>query len=84
MRAHAEIVRLRVTVHVQPNGDPEAEQTKSEKRAQAVRDWLVQFGIAPARLEARGFGGSKPLVPPDQRGAAKINDRIEFIILERK
>jgi len=84
LRAHTEIVRVRVTVHVQPTGDQEADQTRSEKRAQVVRDWLVQWGIAPARLEARGFGGSKPLMAPDQRGAAKINDRIEFIILERK
>jgi len=84
LRAHAEIVRLRVTVHVQPTNDQDADQAKSDKRAQAVRDWLIQFGIAPARLEARGFGGEKPLVSPDKRGAAKINDRIEFIILERK
>jgi outer membrane protein OmpA-like peptidoglycan-associated protein len=48
-----------------------------------VRDWLVQWGIAPARLETRGFGGNKPLVAPEQRGAAKLNERIEFIILER-
>jgi len=84
LRSHAEIVRLRVTVHVQPTNDQDADQAKSDKRAQAVRDWLIQFGIAPARLEARGFGGEKPLVSPDKRGAAKINDRIEFIILERK
>jgi len=49
-----------------------------------ILDWLVQWGIAPGRLDARGFGSAKPLVSPDQRGAAKINDRIEFIILERK
>jgi hypothetical protein len=84
LRAHIEIVRVRVTVHVQPSGDPDADQTRSEKRAQAVRDWLVQWGIAPGRLDARGFGSAKPLVPANQRGAAKINDRIEFIILERK
>ena len=60
------------------------DQAKSDKRAQAVRDWLVQWGIAPARLEVRGFGGTKPLVPPEQRGAGKINDRLELIILERK
>jgi OOP family OmpA-OmpF porin len=71
-------------VHVQPTDDEGADQAKSDKRAQAVRDWLVQWGIAPARLEARGFGGTKPLVPPEQRGAAKINDRLELIILERK
>jgi hypothetical protein len=84
LRAHPEIVRVRVTVHVQPTSDPDADQARTDKRAQAVRDWLVQWGVAPARLEVRGFGGSKPLVPPDQRGAAKLNERIEFIILERK
>ncbi|HEX2687177.1 MAG TPA: choice-of-anchor D domain-containing protein, partial [Kofleriaceae bacterium] len=84
LRAHPEIVRLRITMHVQPTADADADQAKSTKRAQALRDWLVQWGIAPSRLEVRGFGGEKPLVPPDQRGAARINDRLEFIILERK
>jgi hypothetical protein len=83
LRAHPEILRVRITVHVQPTGDPDADQARTDKRAQAARDWLVHWGIAPARLEARGFGGTKPLVPPDQRGAAKLNERIEFIILER-
>jgi uncharacterized protein (TIGR03382 family) len=84
LRAHPEILRVRITVHVQPTSDQDADQARTDKRAQAARDWLVQWGIAPARLEARGFGGTKPLVDPDQRGAAKLNDRIEFIILERK
>jgi hypothetical protein len=83
LRAHPEILRVRITVHVQPTSDPDADQDRTDKRAQAVRDWLVQWGVAPARLEARGFGGAKPLRPPDQRGAAKLNERIEFIILER-
>jgi large repetitive protein len=84
LRAHPEILRVRITVHVQPTSDQDADQARTDKRAQAARDWLVQWGVAPARLEARGFGGTKPLVDPDQRGAAKLNDRIEFIILERK
>jgi len=84
LRAHTEIVRVRITVHVQPTRDSDADQARSEVRARAVRDWLVQWGIAASRVEARGFGGSKPLVPPDRRGAAKVNDRLELIILERK
>jgi hypothetical protein len=84
LRAHPEIVRVRITVYVQPSNDAALDQTRSERRAQAVRDWLVQFGIASTRLEIRGFGGTKPLVAPDQRGAARINDRLELIILERK
>jgi outer membrane protein OmpA-like peptidoglycan-associated protein len=84
LRAHPELLRVRVTVHVHPTGDPDADQARSEKRAQVIRDWLIQFGIAQSRLELRGFGGTKPLVTADKRGAAKINDRVELIILERK
>jgi hypothetical protein len=84
LRAHPEIVRLRITVHVQPTNNSDADQARSDKRALAVRDWLVQWGIAATRLEPRGFGSAKPLVPAEKRGAAKINDRIELIILERK
>ena len=49
-----------------------------------MREWLVQWGVAPGRVEARGFGGTKPLVPPDRKGAAALNQRVELIILERK
>jgi len=84
MRAHAEIARLRLTVHVQPSKDPDKDMDLSQKRAQVLKDWLVQFGIDAKRLEPRGFGGSKPLVPPDQKGSGPINERVELIILERK
>ena len=84
LRAHTEIVRLRVTAYVQPTADYEKDQAQSDARAAAVRDWLVKWGIAAKRLEPRGFGGTKPLVPAAQKGAAAINDRVELIILERK
>lgn len=88
LRAHPEIIRVRVTCHVHPTGDDEAslqrDQDLSDKRALAVRDWLVQWGITQSRVDARGFGSAKPLAPKDQRGAALLNDRIELIILERK
>lgn len=84
LRAHAEIVRIKVVVHVQPTNDPEKDQERSDKRAQAVRDGLVQFGIAVNRISAIGLGGTKPLVPKNAKNAALLNDRIELIILERK
>ena len=84
MRAHTEIVRLRVTAHVHPSGNFEKDQEVSDKRAQAIRDWLVQYGIAPSRVESRGFGSTKLLAPEGQKGAADVNNRVELIILERK
>jgi large repetitive protein len=90
MRAHPEIVRMRVTVHVQPSAACindnrcDKDQELSDKRATAIRDWLVQWGVAEGRVEARGFGGTKTVVDPKQRGAALLNERVELIILERK
>jgi len=84
LRAHSEILRLRITVHVQPTKDPDKDQALSDTRAKLIRDWLVQWGIDTKRLEPRGFGGTKPLVPPDTKGSAQINERVELIILERK
>jgi outer membrane protein OmpA-like peptidoglycan-associated protein len=84
LRARGDIVRLRVGVHVQPTKNPERDQALSDKRGAAIRDWLFAHGIKDERIDPRGFGGSKPLVPPAQKGAAAINDRVELIILERK
>jgi len=84
LRAHTEIARLRVTVHVQPSANTDKDQETSDLRAKLIRDWLVAFGIDAKRVEARGFGGTKPLVSAEQKGAAAINDRVELIILERR
>ncbi len=84
LRAHKEIKRLRVTVHVQPTSNPTRDQEITDKRAQAVRDWLAQWGIDEKRIEPRGFGGTKPLVPADSKGAAAINERVELIVLVRE
>ena len=81
MRANREFKRIRVTVHVHPRGS--GDKDLSEKRAKAVREWLVQWGIEPERVEARGLGSTRPLVPKKQKGAAALNDRVEFIILEK-
>jgi outer membrane protein OmpA-like peptidoglycan-associated protein len=84
LRAHPEILRLRITVHVQPTRNAEADQKLSDERSIAIRDWLLGYGIDSKRLEPRGFGGRIPLVDPKTRGAKAINERVDLIILERK
>ncbi len=81
MRANRDFKRLRVTVHVHPRGG--GDQELSDRRAKVVRDWLVQWGIEPERIDARGMGSTRTLVPKTQKGAAAVNDRVEFIILEK-
>jgi outer membrane protein OmpA-like peptidoglycan-associated protein len=84
LRAHPEILRVRLTAHVQPGRSAAADQKLTETRAKTVRDWLVNYGIDALRLQASGLGGEKPLVPATTRGAQQINDRVELVILERK
>jgi len=81
LRANRDFARVRVTVHVHPRGSED--QALSDKRARAVREWLLRWGIEPERIEARGLGSTRPLVPKTQKGAAQLNDRVEFIILEK-
>lgn len=84
LRAHPEIVKLRISVHVQPTKKAKVDQQLSEKRANAVRDWLVKYGIDTARLELKGMGGTSPLVPAKQKGSKAINERVDLIIVEKK
>jgi outer membrane protein OmpA-like peptidoglycan-associated protein len=49
----------------------------SERRAQAVRDVLVQAGIT-SRIETKGFGESDPRVPGDTPQAHAANRRVEI------
>jgi outer membrane protein OmpA-like peptidoglycan-associated protein len=81
MRAERGVKRVRVTVHVHPRGA--GDDQLSEKRAEEIRKWLVQWGVEPERIEAKGIGSKRPLVAKSKRGADEINDRVEFIILER-
>jgi hypothetical protein len=82
LRAHPEIVRVRITAHVHKRGTREEDQALSVARGNAIKAWLVNWGIAAGRLDVRGFGSDKPLVKSG-RNAEVANDRIEFVIMEK-
>lgn len=52
-------------------------QALSDRRAAAVRTWLLGAGVDPSRLYAAGFGGTRPRAPPSGGGAKQASDRIE-------
>jgi outer membrane protein OmpA-like peptidoglycan-associated protein len=68
--------------HTDSTGTPEYNQTLSERRAEAVRDWLVQsMKIAPERIQTRGFGSSKLIVSGDKSIEEQApNRRVEIVI----
>ncbi len=53
----------------------------SQQRADAVRAYLINKGIAAGRLEAIGFGEARPKVSGKTKAARDANRRVEFIII---
>lgn len=64
--------------HTDSTGSDKINQTLSEQRAQAVKDYLVEKGIPSANLSASGFGSSKPIAPNDSRKGRQANRRVEI------
>jgi peptidoglycan-associated lipoprotein len=56
----------------------------SHRRAEAVRDFLVQAGISPTIMSTKGFGKSDPRVPGDSEQARAANRRVEIAIVDSK
>ena len=55
----------------------------SSARAISVLRYLMQAGVAPARLAAAGFGEFQPIDPNDSEAALRKNRRIELKLTER-
>ena len=68
--------------HTDSTGTPDYNQTLSERRAAAVRDWLVEnMQIAPERIQTKGFGSSRLIVPADKSIDEQApNRRVEIVI----
>ncbi len=55
----------------------------SQRRSESVRQWLINHGVAGSRLEARGFGPARPLVPNITPANRARNRRVQFEIKEQ-
>ena len=71
-------LRVRVDGHTDARGSDAYNQSLSERRAAAVRQFFIEEGIEPGRLESRGFGESQPAAPNDTAENLRLNRRVEF------
>ena len=86
LRAHANSP-VTIDGHTDGKGSDAYNQPLSEKRAQAVRDWLVKNGGASgATMTTKGWGKTKPIVPnthpdgSDDPDGRKKNRRVEITV----
>ena len=71
---------LEVAGHTDTDGDNAANQSLSERRAQAVVDDLVKAGLPSSRFTAVGYGSPQPLAANDTEDGKAQNRRIEFVV----
>jgi outer membrane protein OmpA-like peptidoglycan-associated protein/uncharacterized protein YidB (DUF937 family) len=62
------------------SGDAAANLALSQQRAEAVRSYLVQQGVNPNALVARGYGETRPVGSNDTEEGKFRNRRIEFTV----
>jgi len=55
-------------------------QTLSENRADSVRDYLVQEGVATNSVSAKGFGNTLPVASNDSSAGRQQNRRVELLV----
>jgi outer membrane protein OmpA-like peptidoglycan-associated protein len=79
LQAHPTL-ELRIEVHTDNAGSAAASQTLSEKRAAALKDYLVAtYHIPAARLATAGLGASKPIAPNTTPEGRQANSRVELV-----
>jgi OmpA-OmpF porin, OOP family len=71
---------IEIAGHTDADGDDASNKMLSEKRAQAVADYLVRAGLPADRFTAVGYGSTQPVAANDTDEGKAQNRRIEFLV----
>jgi OOP family OmpA-OmpF porin len=74
-------IKLEISGHTDNRGKADFNRDLSQKRAEAVRDYLISRGVPAERLAAVGYGMDKPIADNKTESGRAKNRRTEFRIL---
>jgi outer membrane protein OmpA-like peptidoglycan-associated protein len=75
-------LKIEIAGHTDNVGAETVNKPLSENRAKSVLNYLIERGVAPSRVIARGYGSAQPKVPNKDEKSRAMNRRVEFRILE--
>ncbi len=78
-----ELELIEIQGHTDNSGSVEVNMQLSQHRAEAVSQWLVDHGVDPGRLTAKGYGPTRPIAPNITAYHRARNRRVQFKILRR-
>ena len=73
-------VQVKLEGHCDERGSTEYNLALGQRRAQSVKDYLVQLGIDESRLPTISYGEEKPAVEGSNEAAWSQNRRVEFVL----
>src|SRR5229473_688540 len=71
---------IEIAGHTDADGEDGFNQMLSEKRAQAVVDYLVKAGLPASQFTATGYGSTQPVASNDTDEGKAQNRRIDFLV----
>ena len=80
MRANPDIGHLSIEGHTDNRGAVDMNEHLSQTRAESVMKYLSDHGISQERLDAHGYGPSRPIAPNETEVGRQKNRRVEFHI----
>ena len=78
--SHKNIAMVRIEGHTDSLGPEEDNLYLSQDRADAVRRYLVKRGVPKNKLQATGYGETRPLSSNDTAAGRTRNRRVEFFL----
>ncbi len=79
---HVGLGKVRIEGHTDDVGNDAANMKLSQRRADAVRRYLIAEGVPQTRIEAIGYGETKPIASNQTTKGRELNRRVMFTILD--
>jgi len=76
--------KVEVKGHSDNQGDPVYNQQLSEKRAENIKQHLIEKGVLKENISSKGYGDTEPIASNDIKEGRGKNRRVEFIITRLK
>ncbi|MFW5960472.1 MAG: OmpA family protein, partial [Chitinivibrionales bacterium] len=70
--------------HTDNTGSDEFNKVLSEKRAESVKEFMIEQGVAEKRLTAEGYGFSRPVADNSTKEGRAKNRRVDLIVQDIK